>query len=87
MKPRRDGAAVLPEAPGRSASDAGEDGLRVRMRGFCSACRQVLGLPDYERYLAHSAQRHPDAPVLSRAAFCEREVERKYGGRGGMRCC
>ena len=86
MKAQRDGGAVLPEAPGRSASAPGEDGLRVRMRGFCSACRQVLGLPDYDRYLTHAAERHPDVPVLSRAAFCERELERKYG-RGGMRCC
>jgi uncharacterized short protein YbdD (DUF466 family) len=87
MNPHRDSAAVLPEAPGRPLPAAGEDGLRVRLRGFCSACRQVLGLPDYDRYLAHAAQRHPGAPVLSRAAFCEREIERKYGGRGGMRCC
>jgi uncharacterized short protein YbdD (DUF466 family) len=77
---------VLPEAHGRSTPAPSEDGLRVRLRGWCSACRQVLGLPDYERYLAHAAARHPDAPVLSRAAFCERELERKYG-RGGMRCC
>jgi uncharacterized short protein YbdD (DUF466 family) len=69
-----------------SAAAGGDDGLRVRMRGFCSACRQVLGLPDYGRYPARAAQRHPDAPVLSRAAFFERELERKYG-RGGMRCC
>lgn len=86
MNTQRAGAAVLPEAPGSSPSVAGEDGLRVRMRGFCSACRQVLGLPDYDRYLTHAAQRHPDTPVLSRAAFCEREFERKYG-RAGMRCC
>jgi len=88
MKSQRDAGAVPPETPGKGASAPGEDGLRVRvrLRGLCSACRQVLGLPDYERYLTHAAQRHPGAPVLSRAAFCERELQRKYG-RGGMRCC
>ena len=60
--------------------------LRPRLRAFCSGCRQVLGLPDYERYLAHAAQRHPEAPLLTRGEFCAREIERKYG-RGGARCC
>jgi uncharacterized short protein YbdD (DUF466 family) len=63
-----------------------EGGLRLRLRGLCSACRQVLGIPDYERYLAHVAQRHPGAPVLTRGGFCAREFERKYG-RAGPRCC
>jgi len=66
--------------------DDREEGLRLRMRGFCSACRQVFGMPDYERYLAHAAQRHPGAPVLSRGEFCAREIERRYG-QGGARCC
>lgn len=57
-----------------------------RWRGLCSACRQVLGMPDYERYLAHAAVRHPGAPVLTRGEFCAREIERKFG-RGGARCC
>ena len=61
-------------------------GLRERARHLCSACRQVFGMPDYERYLAHAAGRHPGAPVLTRGEFCAREIERKYG-RGGMRCC
>ena len=64
----------------------GEAGLRPRWRGLCSACRQVFGMPDYERYLAHAASRHPGAPVLTRGEFCAREIERKYG-RGGARCC
>ena len=77
--------AVL-ETPGASAQERGESGLRLRMRGLCSACRQVFGIPDYERYLAHVAQRHPGAPVLTRGDFCAREIERKYGG-SGARCC
>ena len=66
--------------------DDGEAGLRPRWRGLCSACRQVFGMPDYERYLAHASSRHPGAPVLTRGEFCAREIERKYG-RGGARCC
>jgi uncharacterized short protein YbdD (DUF466 family) len=58
----------------------------VRLRAFCAACRQVFGMPDYERYLAHAAQRHPGVPVLTREAYFARELERKYGC-SGSRCC
>jgi uncharacterized short protein YbdD (DUF466 family) len=77
------------DRPGASATAElaqGAGGLRLRMHGLCSACRQAFGMPDYERYLAHAAQRHPGAAVLTRGEFCARELERRYG-RGGARCC
>jgi uncharacterized short protein YbdD (DUF466 family) len=61
-------------------NDAGnpeaERSLGRRWQSLCSACRQVFGMPDYERYLEHAAQLHPGAPVLSR----------RYG-QGVGRCC
>ena len=60
--------------------------LGQNMRSLCSACRQVFGMPDYERYLAHAAALHPGAPVLSRNDYCARVIERRYG-KGGARCC
>ena len=66
------------------ASEPG--GLRARWRAVCGTCRQIFGIPDYERYLAHAAARHPGAPVLARDEYCRRAIERRYGG-GGMRCC
>ena len=69
-----------------SASAPTEGAFRERARSLCSACRQVFGMPDYERYLAHSAQRHPGAPVLTRSDFFVQAIERKYG-KGGARCC
>lgn len=56
------------------------------VRGVRRVCRQLFGIPDYERYLAHAAERHPGAPVLSRREFCAEAIERKYGKRG-PRCC
>jgi uncharacterized short protein YbdD (DUF466 family) len=71
----------------RSSTEAtAPGGFRVRALNFCSACRQVFGMPDYERYLAHAAERHPGAPVLTRSDFFVQAVERKYG-KGGARCC
>jgi uncharacterized short protein YbdD (DUF466 family) len=77
--------------PGAEADGAGEGGgssLAARWRSACTACRQVLGMPDYERYLAHAAATHPGEPVLSREDYCKRAIDRRYGGgSGGMRCC
>ena len=63
-----------------------ESALRMRGRSFCSGCRSVFGIPDYERYLAHAAERHPDLAVLPRREFFAQSIDRKYG-KGGMRCC
>jgi len=57
-----------------------------RVRHVRRVCRQVFGIPDYHRYLAHAAARHPGAPVLSRKEFCDRAIDRKYG-HSGPRCC
>jgi uncharacterized short protein YbdD (DUF466 family) len=65
-------------APERAASGGAHGIVRI--------CRQLFGIPDYERYLAHAAARHPGAPVLSRRDFCAQAIERKYG-KSGPRCC
>ena len=50
------------------------------------AVRQVLGVPDYERYLEHARRAHPDAVPMSRDDFCRRRLEERYG-QIGNRCC
>ena len=56
------------------------------LRDARQVCRQIFGIPDYERYLAHAAERHPGKPVLSRSVYCAQVIEHKYG-KGGQRCC
>lgn len=48
--------------------------------------RRVIGAPDYERYLAHVARRHPGDIPLSRDAFARDALARRYD-RPGSRCC
>ena len=81
--------AVAPGSDTESTSGAGRSpraDIFDRVRDVQRICRQVFGIPDYERYLAHAAARHPGAPVLSRREFCARAIERKYGSNG-PRCC
>lgn len=90
----RPNAGAAPAAPGaatdpeRDAADAVEaaGGVRLRIRNLCSACRQVFGMPDYDRYVAHARQRHPGGPLLARGDFFKQAIDRKYG-KGGARCC
>jgi uncharacterized short protein YbdD (DUF466 family) len=80
------GAATVLDINRSSIEATAQGGFRERARNLCSACRQVFGMPDYERYLTHAAERHPGAPVLTRSDFFVQAIERKYG-KGGARCC
>lgn len=48
--------------------------------------RQVVGAPDYERYLEHHARCHAGAAPLDRRAFYAEFVSRRFGP-GPTRCC
>jgi uncharacterized short protein YbdD (DUF466 family) len=47
---------------------------------------RILGVPDYERYVAHVRACHPDEPVLDREAFMRERLAARYE-RPGARCC
>jgi uncharacterized short protein YbdD (DUF466 family) len=69
---------------------SGGETLAARLRARAHALRagwlQMVGIPDYERYLAHRAAHHPDEPVLSRREFFAQAIDRKYC-KSGPRCC
>lgn len=50
------------------------------------ALRQVIGVPDYEVYLARHKVIHPDVPPMSEAEFFRFAIDRRYG-KPGIRCC
>ena len=49
--------------------------------------RQVVGMPDYDRYLAHQQTCHPGGVPLTRKEFFAQHIERRYGGKNSTRCC
>ncbi|HEX8654470.1 MAG TPA: CstA-like transporter-associated (seleno)protein [Allosphingosinicella sp.] len=61
--------------------------LRDVMKPLAQAARLMVGLPDYEAYLAHRRAKHPGEPAMSRAEFHRERTERRYarGAAGG--CC
>lgn len=61
--------------------------VRAVWSGLVAACRLMVGVPDYQAYLATRRRFGAGLPVLSRAEFVQRCAERRLGGRNGGRCC
>ncbi len=53
------------------------------------AARMMIGIPDYDNYVAHMKKNHPDKPVMTYEEFFKERQEARYGGKGkgGFRCC
>ena len=48
--------------------------------------RRIIGVPDYDLYVAHMRTHHPGCDLLSREAFIRERMADKYS-RPGSRCC
>jgi uncharacterized short protein YbdD (DUF466 family) len=77
-------AAEMPAGPPREPP--GTEPLPTRTQAIRQTCRRLLGIPDYDGYLAHRQQRHPGQAVLSEREFHAEAIDRKYGA-AGPRCC
>jgi uncharacterized short protein YbdD (DUF466 family) len=55
-------------------------------RSSVRIARQVIGVPDYEAYLAHLRAHHPQRALPSYREFFEERQRARYRGGGG-RCC
>ena len=75
-----------PDVPGSGQSGSLAQRLRSGVHALREGWLQVCGIPDYERYLAHHAERHPGEPALSQRDFFARAIDRKYC-KSGPRCC
>jgi uncharacterized short protein YbdD (DUF466 family) len=52
------------------------------------ALDRLLGLPNYERYIAHMQAAHPECAPLSRRSFYDEAQRRRYeSGPDRPRCC
>jgi uncharacterized short protein YbdD (DUF466 family) len=64
--------------------------MTERMVGFVSrfarTLRFMIGAPDYERYVEHMSERHPNEKPLTRSEFASQGLEDRYA-RPGSRCC
>ena len=68
------------------------DALSARARFVCDmvaqTARLMVGVPDYETYVAHRRVNHPDQPVMTYEAFFRERQEARYAvGKGRFRGC
>lgn len=61
--------------------------LRDAMRRVRETARLMVGLPDYDFYLARRRLAHPGEPAMTRAEFHRERTERRYGGGATGGCC
>ena len=61
-------------------------GVRHRARHLARVVRAVVGAPDYERYLLHMREHHPEQEPLSLDAFARQKLNERYN-TPGSRCC
>ena len=61
--------------------------LRDAMKRAAQTARLMVGLPDYEAYLAHRRAVHPGEAAMSPAEFHRERTERRYAAGSTGRCC
>lgn len=69
-----------------SRSTAFAERTSVVWRLLAQTARLIVGVPDYDLYVAHMRRMHPDAQPMTREAFFANRLEARYG-RGASRCC
>lgn len=62
------------------------EALRATWRWLVQTGRLIVGVPDYDLYVAHLRRHHPDRVPMTREAFFADRVQARYG-RGSSRCC
>jgi len=60
--------------------------MRELWRVCIAAARRMIGVPDYDRYVAHLRAHHPGRLVPTYAEFFAERQRARYMGGGG-RCC
>ena len=59
---------------------------RGPMAAIARVVRQIIGVPDYERYVAHLREAHPGCEPISRDEFMRERLEARYN-KPGSKCC
>jgi uncharacterized short protein YbdD (DUF466 family) len=68
------------------------EAVRQRARLVCDivvqTARLMVGVPDYDTYVAHRQSTHPDQPIMTHREFFRERQEARYAvGKGRFRGC
>lgn len=62
------------------------DLARSTSEAIARTVRTIVGVPDYELYLQHVLEHHPEVKPMTREEFARDQLENRYN-RPGNRCC
>jgi uncharacterized short protein YbdD (DUF466 family) len=79
LTPAHGGEATAPAAPVTSP-------LRRLWCKLREGGALMVGVPDYDRYVAHMREHHPEQEPMTRDAFVRARMEARYGGQGTGKC-
>ncbi len=51
------------------------------------SARLMCGVPDYDTYVAHMKNKHPDQEAMDYKAFFENRMNARFGGSSMKACC
>lgn len=60
--------------------------VQGRLARVLAIVRRIIGVPDYDTYLAHMHAHRPTCEVLSRREFEQQRMNDRYT-KQGTRCC
>lgn len=93
MATREQGAVVARDegpVPPVSAPASASPGRLAALRGLWRKLREggalMVGVPDYDHYVAHMRENHPGHAPMTREAFVRARMEARYGGKGTGKC-
>lgn len=70
----------------RSRHTAPTPGWVARLRRAAAVIRRMIGVPDYDRYLAHMREHYPECTPLDPRTFERERLTARYKATGS-RCC
>jgi uncharacterized short protein YbdD (DUF466 family) len=51
------------------------------------AARLMIGIPDYDTYVAHRRAKHPEEPIMTYVEFFRERQQARYTIGNGRCCC
>lgn len=61
--------------------------LKDLWRRAVQTARLMVGVPDYDTYVAHRKAHHPGEPIMSYTEFFRERQNARYSGNGKVRGC
>lgn len=69
-----------------AATGAGRGRLAALWQQGRHFAAMLVGVPDYDAYVRHMAEKHPELPAMTREQFVRSRMEARLGAKGTGKC-